>query len=397
MNNLANINPIRCPRCGYDQRGTVASWRESCPLTGICTECGLEFPWSELLVPTKFQPQWCVEFVPRRRRIFRACATTFLHSFRPHEFWSRLKMSQPIRPWRLAVYAAWLMLPLLVTYVGVQGTIAAIVRYRVQQDVPARQQQLLAQIGSLRQFLQTGQFTQNLQNYSAETRQSAVNQVKRQLAAMLAQAARSPIIEQSYLGAMLEAVLFPVARSSWGKIRWPDGTIDSYPAPSALFECLSAPPTFSAYPRAMGSNLTGEEPYYHALASLLCALLLLIVLPASFILLPASRRRAKVRWAHIGRIMVYSLFILSLLSVIEIGAGFWAALKPNPISFSALQHSALMAWIALPLWWAVAIKNYLKMPHAAAVAILLTLMLALLFSPCLAYILPEWIVRLVLG
>jgi len=389
---------ISCPRCGYDQRGTVATWSEQCPLNGICTECGLEFPWAELLVPAKFEPQWCVEFVPRRRKIFGACLKTFLRSFRPRHFWSRLKMSQTIRPWRLVAYIAWLMMPLFVTYVSVQATIAVIVRHNVQVDVQSRRQQLPAEIAKLQSWLQSGQFNNQFQRNSPETRQAVTNQIKRQVAIMQAQFGMGPpIVEQSYLGAIIEALLFPVASNSWGDIRWPDGTIESYPPPSDLFRCVVAPPFFSAYAANLGSNPVELDPFYHALLALFCALALLIVLPASFILLPASRRRAKVRWAHVWRIMAYSLFILSALTVLEIGAGFWSVWNPNPISFSALRHSAIIAWIALPLWWTMAIRHYLKMPHAASVAILLTLMLALLFSPCLAAILPEWIVRLVLG
>ena len=40
-----------CPRCGYDLSGIVASWTNSCPLTGICSECGLKFRWGAVLMP----------------------------------------------------------------------------------------------------------------------------------------------------------------------------------------------------------------------------------------------------------------------------------------------------------------------------------------------------------
>ena len=61
-----------CPRCGYSQRGIVASWRDACPLAGRCAECGLDFVWSELLRPNLHEPRWCVEYAPRRRLLLLA-------------------------------------------------------------------------------------------------------------------------------------------------------------------------------------------------------------------------------------------------------------------------------------------------------------------------------------
>ncbi len=36
--------PPRCPGCGYDHTGVVASWTESCPVRARCPECGREWP-----------------------------------------------------------------------------------------------------------------------------------------------------------------------------------------------------------------------------------------------------------------------------------------------------------------------------------------------------------------
>src|SRR5688572_26076620 len=94
---------VGCPRCGYDQRGAMAQWREQCPLEGTCAECGLTFSWAELIVPDKFEPSWCVEFAKPARRVPMSCVKTFLRSFRPWKFWSRMNMSQRIRPRRLAL------------------------------------------------------------------------------------------------------------------------------------------------------------------------------------------------------------------------------------------------------------------------------------------------------
>src|SRR3954466_10401245 len=87
---------VRCPRCGYDQRGVVATWTESCPLEGTCSECGLTLNWSEVLNPEQHEPQWCVEFVPKWQRVPAACMKTCLMSLWPWTFWKQIKMSQPI-------------------------------------------------------------------------------------------------------------------------------------------------------------------------------------------------------------------------------------------------------------------------------------------------------------
>jgi hypothetical protein len=49
-----------------------------------------------------------------------------------------------------------------------------------------------------------------------------------------------------------------------------------------------------------------------------------------------------------------------------------------------------------PIWWAVAIKRYLKMHHAAAIAGVMTFMLMLLMSPLLMHVFPRWIMRMIL-
>src|SRR5688572_16743326 len=108
---------VACPRCGYDQRGLMAMWANACPLQGRCSECGLEYSWGEVLLPRKFEPVWCVEYVARGAGIPMACMKTFLRSFWPWGFWSRLRMSHRIRPWRLAAYIASLFVFLVCFYV----------------------------------------------------------------------------------------------------------------------------------------------------------------------------------------------------------------------------------------------------------------------------------------
>ncbi len=54
------LNPS-CPRCGYDQSGTVETWTDHCPVYGQCPECGTRFEWAVLLDPTRVDLPWLVE------------------------------------------------------------------------------------------------------------------------------------------------------------------------------------------------------------------------------------------------------------------------------------------------------------------------------------------------
>ena len=112
---------VRCPRCGYDLRGLVATWADRCPLEGVCSECGLNLRWAEVLLPEKFEPRWCVEFAPRGWSICPACARTVLRSLRPRTFWRRMKMSHRIRGRRLMAHVLLLLAGLYVLFCLSQG------------------------------------------------------------------------------------------------------------------------------------------------------------------------------------------------------------------------------------------------------------------------------------
>ena len=96
--------PVECPRCGYDQRGMMATWTDSCPLHTTCSECGLQIEWREVLNPLLSSPKWCVETRPPRLVTPRQIIATFLRTFWPWSFWSRLRMTHPIRPRRILLY-----------------------------------------------------------------------------------------------------------------------------------------------------------------------------------------------------------------------------------------------------------------------------------------------------
>jgi hypothetical protein len=114
----------RCPRCGYDLRGAVATWGDTCPMTGICTECGLSFEWAELFSAAFAMPRWCVEAADPRPRLPGQAVATFARSWLPWPFWSALRMSHPIRWRRLVVYLGLLALVLYVAFALMHGLAA---------------------------------------------------------------------------------------------------------------------------------------------------------------------------------------------------------------------------------------------------------------------------------
>lgn len=96
-----------CPRCGYDLSGIVASWTESCPIEGACSECGLSFPWGEVFFPLRNAPAWSFEHAEHPAP---ALAWSWGRSLRPDRFWSRLRMHHAIVVPRLWVALAIMLL-----------------------------------------------------------------------------------------------------------------------------------------------------------------------------------------------------------------------------------------------------------------------------------------------
>ncbi len=96
-----------CPRCGYDQRGTISTWRESCPVRGTCSECGLEFDWVDVVRPERVSPRWSFEHAPAER-LARTFVRTWALALRP-AFWRWMPLAAPIRLGRVLVLAALLL------------------------------------------------------------------------------------------------------------------------------------------------------------------------------------------------------------------------------------------------------------------------------------------------
>jgi len=87
-----------CPRCGYDLSGVVESWTESCPLEGVCSECGLGVVWGRVLRAGSC-PHWSCEHVVvlTAWRVFK----TGLRALLPWKLWRKLTLENDVVPQRL--------------------------------------------------------------------------------------------------------------------------------------------------------------------------------------------------------------------------------------------------------------------------------------------------------
>jgi hypothetical protein len=102
----------------------------------------------------------------------------------------------------------------------------------------------------------------------------------------------------------------------------------------------------------------------------------MILSACAFLALPISRKRAKVRWAHVWRVMLYGLSFMILpllfikaaliLRVCEFGG--------DPIfTKSSLKAAAALSNFVCPvmmgIYWFVAIRRYLRMEQSIAIAL----------------------------
>lgn len=88
---------IRCPRCGYDQRGVIAAWKEFCPIDGTCAECGLTFLWRDVLNPIDPVANWSVEQARSWIALPWRAIRTLMMMAMPWRFWAQIQMHHPIR------------------------------------------------------------------------------------------------------------------------------------------------------------------------------------------------------------------------------------------------------------------------------------------------------------
>lgn len=128
----ADLRPhsTECPRCGYDLSGAVAAWPAGqCPIGGVCSECGLQFPWRRLFDDPGARVPWLPEARSRVRHKFVRTALRTLH---PGAFWRQVPLELPIR---YAILTAFAIGPLILLY-GVFSGAAVWSEYAYWAAVP---------------------------------------------------------------------------------------------------------------------------------------------------------------------------------------------------------------------------------------------------------------------
>jgi len=311
--------PARCPRCGYDLTGALKQWPDdACPLEGRCTECGLVFEWGDVLAPEQRESAWVLETDRPRRSLPRRVLGTFVRSWRPRRFWSRLSMAQPARPRALAAYLLMMLIgPAAILYVGGQSVVALLVHRIVVAEVRAMDARYGAPIG------------------------------------------RGPtVIGVSAAGAVWAAIVRPLDTTP--PVWIPTARSPTpYPAPARLHAVLI-------------SELGGRRSIMTRMVLLEVRRVLvspaslawaagLVLLPATMVLLPVTLRRHRVRPYHLWRILVLGSWIFWVPLVVAFaGAMVHACGLGGDLARSIIRAAPLAGAGVLVTWWATALGRYLE-------------------------------------
>lgn len=354
---------VVCPRCGYDLRGVIQSWDVSSPLLGVCSECGLEFEWAELLSSKIRKPLWNIEYGKRLTIPWRAIGT-LIKAIRPDRFWASLKMTHPPR-WRRIILLFLLMFgPLYLAISITHGVYAWRLWSEMNQTFFSYNAQLAGEIARRQAFnAKQAQIPPGARAFGltapAPILPSLVNPVHPVL--YVGQFVMLPFSDKS---------LWPAARVARFSTIWNPGTWDELPSPRAV----------------MLARFRWPNDARSLIKIVMYAMLLHVMMPLGFVLVPASRRIARVRWAHVIRIAAYSFMLLwiPLLTML------FSLPKGNTVW--PLEYQRMLGWlgltcfvvtpVALFIWWRYAIGNYLKMPHARGLSASVLVMSMLLLMLC---------------
>ncbi len=370
----AETHAARCPRCGYDQRGVMAQWTESCALEGRCAECGLDYRWAELLVPEKFEPLWCVEFARGRCKVLRSCFGTLWRALWPWRFWKQLNMSHDVRWLRLAVLVLFMVALFGLAYVLEQTAVAVRVRMIVAQQIedeyPTKEEAIVlheTQIANLESILDNSEGWYS----SKEQREARLARARRTLATLKTTEDIAPRINYPLHLMIYEATCKPTSSLTSGSIDVGVFGTDAYPSPSIYHEFVAQ------YVQNVPTWKFDPIPFVVPSALYLgLAVTLAVCIPLAFILLPVSRRRAKVRWRHIWRVAVYTSCVALSLVFILFLAAMVVFLIPGSLDriTTYLLVAGFLPTVAITVSWAVAIRRYLRMPHGWAIVVLFSVL-----------------------
>ncbi|MGI9015388.1 MAG: hypothetical protein ACR2GY_14240 [Phycisphaerales bacterium] len=378
-----------CPRCGYDQRGVVSTWTQACPVRGTCAECGLEFEWSRVLNRARYEPQWCIEFSPGKSpvRILQSFCTTAWRSFHPWTFWQSISMEHRIRWRRLVMYVAILILPFVLLYVAAQSWAAL----QVRASYISRFAEIFnVQIAADSQQVATLKSNLELWGQPESRYADRVNNAIAALEISMAQnrkLAANPLVPTP-LQVTWEHVISPLKQRSSLQMTYPSGLRQPYVAPVDIWDSVIDArfiPTAAAWQPSYWWNMQYRAKRGALWFITACTYVLLF--PLTLLVLPATLRRRKVRLAHVGRVVMYSVLMVPVLFVIValcVGV-FTTASRVSPVICRIAIGSTL---VMLLVYYGFALSRYMKLPRAWFVTAMLSWM-SLLLPIALVWIMSE--------
>jgi hypothetical protein len=400
-----------CPRCGYDLRGTMATWKDSCPLIGRCTECGLDFEWADLFDRTRKAPAWCIEYARRGpRSITRAIVITFLQSCLPWRFWHRLRLHHPVRFPRLALYAcATFVLPAVLLYIAIQAAAAYIVCNSLHAEVRQARLDTKGMIAGYQRVVNRWEVYQSFEEVPEGDLDGPVRQAQLYRTARIdgerIERWQIPPRDQQEWENLQEDVL----RHARHGVEWQTDILNrmeiDLSMPRLMVAAILTPPSTEpiGHKRTYGSGLTPITPRElhgilfvpqndwlwftlwkrmgDAAGSAMMWLASVIVFPMLFMLLPLSMRSSRMRAVHIARIAIYGAWIPVLV--------FWIAaaivarsitVMPRSLTDQGEMPALLIDFGPLPLmlaWWYCAIRWHLRLRRPLLITMLLAIVTAL--------------------
>jgi hypothetical protein len=158
-----------------------------------------------------------------------------------------------------------------------------------------------------------------------------------------------------------------------------------------------------------GEALFGSDELKATFTFMALGVLVAVLMPVCFLLLPDTLRRAKVRRAHLVRVCAWSLvtppLLLQAVTLLLPAVQDWVYLATGNYAsrselLDSIYHRRGKAWFAflllwLVLWWWAACGKYLKLPNAAAIAAAMVVMSTLvviflsMFVPGMIYYVVE--------
>jgi hypothetical protein len=296
-----------------------------------CPECGFQFDWDALRAAIKAKHAYLYEH-GRGLAIMRM-VRTFIHGLRPAKFWATLNAATEIRLRRLAIY--WIV---TATFV-VAGILV----------------------------LPYGNFV--------VTRTRLAMQTRKQISAMLANPAAAaqtkPILKQF---GSANAVLDAYAPLPWSWRFW---------------QTVPGMVTWRGLGRGYSESLV-----YVIYAAALAVLWPWITLALLGIFVQ-SRGRAKIRWAQLVRCVVYSGDIAIFCGVAAIVLNAFQASFDRRFQGAIPTDIVLMLLLMTAAGWklSLALKKYLRMPHAAAVVASTQMIALLAVLIVIPYEATMWLIR----